>query len=143
VDDSKKINNVTGPKIIIAGAGMMHGGRILHHAVRYLPDSKSRLLIVGFQVEGSLGRRLLDGEKQVQIHGQTVSVNATVQAIGAYSSHGDQHELLNYVETINPKPKKIFITHGEITQSEALSQKLKEKYSFEPIIPNLGESFEI
>lgn len=143
VEESKAINDVKGPKVIIAGAGMMHGGRILHHALRYLPDPKSHLLIVGFQVQGSLGRRLFDGERDVKIFNENVHVNAKIQAIGAYSGHADQAGLLRFISEIKNKPKQIIITHGEVTQSEQLAQKIKEQFSVTPTIPKLGETIEI
>lgn len=139
VVSSKQINSVVGSKIIIAGSGMMEGGRILHHAIRYLPDKKSRLLIVGYQVEGSFGRRLLDGEKVVKIHSQPVRVNAKIQAIGAYSAHADQPKLLHFISQMNTKPKNIFITHGELSQSQALASKIKDEFRINSIIPKFGQ----
>ena len=139
VEASKKINDVKGAKVIIAGSGMMHGGRILHHAKRYLSDPNSALLIVGFQVEGSLGRRLYDGERKVTIHGEKINVKAKIKAIGAYSAHADQNGLLHFIDVMDKKPQKIFITHGELTQSQALSEKIKEKFKIECVIPKFGD----
>lgn len=136
---SKKINEVKGAKIIIAGSGMMHGGRILHHAKRYLSDPNSALLIVGYQVEGSLGRRLYDGERRVAIHGEKIHVKAKIKAIGAYSAHADQNGLLRFIDVMDKKPQKIFITHGELKQSQALSEKIKEKFKINCVIPKFGE----
>ncbi|KKR28679.1 MAG: RNA-metabolising metallo-beta-lactamase, partial [Candidatus Woesebacteria bacterium GW2011_GWA1_39_8] len=90
VVESKSINNVRGPKIIIAGSGMSMGGRILHHEMRYLPDPNSAVLFIGYQVQGSLGRRILDGEKEVKIFGEKIAVNCKIHAIGGYSAHADQ-----------------------------------------------------
>lgn len=139
VESSKKINHVKGPKIIIAGSGMMHGGRILHHAVRYLSDPKSALLIVGFQVQGSLGRRLYDGERKITIRGEKIMVRAKIKAIGAYSAHADQNGLLHFIDVMDKKPKKVFITHGELIQSQALAEKIKERFKIECVIPKYGE----
>lgn len=136
---SKQINSVHGPKIIIAGSGMMHGGRILHHAIRYLPDQNSCLLIVGYQVEGSLGRRLLDGEKHVKIHGTTVNVKAQVKAIGAYSAHADQAGLLGYIDHIKTQPRQIYITHGEFEQQQILATKIQDRFKIVPTIPAFGD----
>ena len=143
VFQSKEINKVTGPKVIIAGAGMMNGGRILHHAKRYLSDPKSMLLIIGYQVVGSMGRRLFDGEKLVKIHGENINVKANIKAIGAYSAHADQPKLIEFIRAINPKPKKIFITHGEPEQATALAEKIKQEFGIETFIPKFGESVEL
>lgn len=143
VQSSKEINNFQGPKIIIAGAGMMSGGRILHHAKRYLPDQKSTLLIVGYQVKGSLGRRLLDGEKQVKIHGEEIFVKASIKAIGAYSAHADKIQLIDFVDAIHPRPNKIFITHGELEQAQGLASEIKKHFSVEATIPKLNDSFSL
>jgi metallo-beta-lactamase family protein len=141
---SKEINRVFGPKIVIAGAGMMHGGRILHHALRYLPDERSQLLIVGFQVNGSLGRRLLDGEKVVKIFKDMVHVKAKINKIGAYSGHADQNGLINFIKKINEQhPKNIFITHGELDQAQELSAKIKEEFSYSNHVPKFGETFDL
>ena len=142
VQASKQINPVKGPKIIMAGAGMMHGGRILHHAIRYLPDDRSMLLIVGYQVEGSIGRRLLDGEKSVKIHGDIVSVHARVKAIGAYSAHADQPGLLHYIDSIAGKPNTIYITHGEYDQQQILAGKITDQFGISTVIPAFGEMFD-
>ncbi|MDE2020764.1 MAG: MBL fold metallo-hydrolase [Patescibacteria group bacterium] len=142
-DESKTINEVKGPKIIIAGAGMMNGGRILHHAKRYLPDPKSQLLIIGYQVENSIGRQLLDGARRVKIHHQIVPVRAKVSAIGAFSAHADQPKLLKFAQAINPPPKKIFITHGEVSQSVALSDELEHRLGIETVVPPFGSVVEL
>ncbi|MEK7604127.1 MAG: MBL fold metallo-hydrolase, partial [Patescibacteria group bacterium] len=92
-EESKQINDVPPPKIILAGSGMSTGGRILHHERRYLSDSRSTILFIGYQVKNSLGRRILDGEKEVSIFGEKVAVNCKVEAIGGYSAHADQNML--------------------------------------------------
>jgi metallo-beta-lactamase family protein len=141
---SKEINNVSGSKIIIAGAGMMHGGRILHHAIRYLPDERSHLLIVGYQVDGSLGRRLLDGDKMVKIFKEMVHVKAKVSKIESYSGHADQNGLLGFVRAIHEHlPNHIFITHGEFEQSQTLAAKIKQEFSIDSTIPEFGKTIEI
>lgn len=140
---SKEINDVHGPKIIIAGAGMLNGGRILHHAKRYLGDEKSTLLIVGYQVVGSMGRRLLDGEKDIKIHGERIAVKANVTAIGAYSAHADSPKLIDYVDAIHPKPQKIFITHGELEQSNILAQELKKHFNVQFEIPKFHSKYNL
>ena len=116
----------------------MKGGRIRYHAKNYLGDYKTQLLIVCYQVAGSLGRQLLNGEKKVVIDGETVKVQAKIRAIGAYSAHADQPKLLHWLGTAKAKPK-IYITHGEIAQAQALAAVLKERY-YDATIPKSGQS---
>lgn len=127
VEESKQINEVPPPKIIIAGSGMMNGGRIQHHLLRYLSDSKNMVLVIAYQSAGTLGRRLLEGEKKVKIYGQEVAVRAEIRAIGAYSAHGDQNKLVEWVKSAKQLPKKIFLVHGEPEAMKALEKRLKKE----------------
>ena len=129
VDDSKRINQTPNPKIIIAGAGMMNGGRILHHAMRYLSDPKSTLLIIGYQASGSLGRKILDGQSPVQVMKERVQVNCKVKAVGAFSAHGDQKKLLNWIGSGEIPPKNICLNHGEPEAMNALAEKIKKNFN--------------
>lgn len=144
-DESKRINDIPAPKIIIAGSGMSIGGRILHHEKRYLSDPNSTILFVGYQVENSLGRKILDGEKEVSIFGEMVSVNCRVEAIGGYSAHADQEMLLRWIRTANLKSKlkKVFIVQGEEESAQALANKVKSDLKIEAVVPSSGESFEL
>lgn len=142
VDDSKAINDAPTPKVIIAGSGMMNGGRILFHAERYLPDLKNTLLIVGYQATGTLGRRLFEGAKMVRIFGKNIEVNAQVKSIGSYSAHADMPQLLEYIGSIS-NTRQVFITHGEIDQSEILKQVIEEKLKISAIIPEKGEIYNL
>jgi len=143
VEESKAINNIKGPKIIIAGSGMMNGGRILHHALRYLGDPKSCLLIVGFQPKGSLGRRLLDGEKSARIYGQEIEVKAEIKQLTAYSAHGDQAKLLSWIKEAKTLPKKIFLSHGDADQILALKEKIETDLQITVETPGFSMSTEI
>lgn len=137
--ESKAINNVAGPKIIIAGSGMSHGGRILHHEQRYLPDPKSTLLIIGYQAYGSLGRQILDGAKSVKIFGNDVAVNCRVEAIGGYSAHADQKQLLQWLSPMRLTLKKLFVVQGEPSASQALARKATEELGIKAEVPNPGQ----
>jgi metallo-beta-lactamase family protein len=143
--ESKKINDVSGPKIIIAGSGMSNGGRILFHEKRYLPDPASLILFVGYQVDGTLGRRILDGEKIVRIMGDSVSVNCQILAIGGYSAHADQNMLTEWAKSIasGGRLKKLFIVQGEEDSSTALSQKIKAETGVETMVPTASQSFDL
>lgn len=143
-EQSKEINNVSGSKIIIAGAGMSQGGRILHHERHYLSDPKSAILFIGYQVQGSLGRQILDGAKtgrpfSVKIFGEEIFVKCKVKAIGGYSAHADQPKLLNWLRPMKLGLKKVFIVQGEEDQAVSLGQKIKDELAIETEMPLKGE----
>ncbi len=143
VNDSKKINNVKGVKMVMAGAGMMNGGRILHHALRYLSDPKSTLIIVGYQAYGTLGRRLYEGAERVTVMGKQVEVKCTIKAIGALSAHGDQKKLMNWINGAKTKPKKVYFIHGESNSATVIAHKVRDELGIDAFVPELGESAEI
>jgi len=122
-EESQALHTQNGSKVIIAGSGMMVGGRIVGHAAFYLPDPSTRLFIVGYQGIGTLGRELMEGVKDVQIEGVKVNVKATVNDTQSMSSHADQGQLMNWISHIK-NVKKVFITHGEDTSRAALSAKI-------------------
>ena len=139
-EDSRAISKVPPPKIIIAGSGMSQGGRILHHEKEYLSDPKSMILFVGYQVKGSLGRRILDGEKQVKIFGEEVLVRAKAVAISGYSAHADQSQLLEWLYPMRLGLKKVFVVQGEEEQAAALAQKIEDELAVSAELPSSGES---
>lgn len=145
VEESKKINDIQPPKVIIAGSGMSQGGRILHHERRYLSDPHSAILFIGYQAEGSLGRRILDGAKEVKIFGEMVRVDCVVEAIGGYSAHADQAALLQWISegAKSGKLKKVFVVQGEPTAADILAEKIKESFSVEAVVPDQGSTFEL
>ncbi len=142
-EDSKTINDAARPKVIIAGSGMMNGGRILHHLVRYLGDDRSTVLIIGFQAEGTLGRRLYEGERRVTVLGQRVEVRATIESIGAYSAHADQNKLVRWVGEAARRPKHVYCVHGDEGASVALATRLKNEFNLQADVPRQGESVSI
>lgn len=140
--ESIEINGVNEPCIVIAGNGMCSAGRIKHHIANNIEDEKNTILFVGFQVEGTLGYWIQKGEKHVHLLGKEVVVNAKVESIEGFSAHADKVGLLKWLKNFSPKPKKVFIIHGDLEQQEALSKTLaKEKY--ESYIPSLNEEIEI
>lgn len=143
VEESKAIRAVPAPKIIVAGSGMSHGGRIIYHEVEYLSDPNSTLLMIGYQVRGSLGRRLLDGERTVKILGQIVHVKARILQISGYSAHADQKRLMEWVEPMRLSLKKLFIVQGEEESADVLAQKIRDEYAINAIVPSPGESVEL
>ncbi len=141
--DSKMINDAPFPKIIIAGSGMMHGGRIQHHLVRYLSKKNSTVFIVGFQASGTLGRQIYSGEKRVKILGESVGVKANIVSIGSFSAHGDQHKLLNWLKGAKTLPKHVYCTHGEEDACAALATRVTEKLRIPAEVPRFEETITI
>jgi len=142
-EDSKKLNDVEGPCVILAGAGMCNGGRILHHLKANLPRLETHVLIVGFQSDGSLGRRLVNGEKLVRIHGEEVMVNAKVHTLNGFSAHAGQTELLKWFEPLGARKPTVVLTHGENPQRNALAARLRERFGISARLPQLGEIIEV
>lgn len=139
-EESKAINDVPPPKVIIAGAGMSNGGRILHHERRYLPDPKSTILFVGYQSPGTLGRQILDGAQSVKIFGEEIPVRCRVRQISGYSAHADQPRLLDWLRPMRYTLKKVFVVQGELPAREALAQKIRDELAVEAVIPHAEES---
>lgn len=134
-EESKSINDVKPPKIIIAGSGMSHGGRILHHERRYLSDPQSAIVIIGYQATGSLGRQILDGAQTVRIFGEDIPVKCHVKNIPAYSAHADQPQLLNWLRPQKQNLKMVFVAQGEEIESNALSQKIRDEMAVQTETP--------
>ena len=126
VEDSKKLNDRAGPAIIISASGMATGGRILHHLKHRLPDPKNTILFVGYQAEGTRGRRLLAGEKEIRIYGELVKVSAQVAAVSGFSAHGDWRELMRWMSGFRAPPKQTFLVHGEAPALEALRDRVAQ-----------------
>jgi len=135
VEESKALNTLTKPAMIIAGSGMCTGGRIKHHLVNNISRPESTILFVGYQAEGTLGRYILDGGKSVRIHGQPRSVHARVAQIHGFSAHADRDELLKWLSKLSVNPKHVFITHGEVKAAERFQEFLREKTGFETSVP--------
>jgi metallo-beta-lactamase family protein len=142
-DESKTINDAPKPKVIIAGSGMMNGGRIQHHLVRYLSDKTTTVLIVGYQANGTLGRDLYEGKKTVNVLQEQVHVNATITSIGAYSAHADQRILVSWVEGAEKLPGQILVTHGEEGSAVALATYFQEEVGVPAKAPHFGDTIEI
>ncbi|MFA6160664.1 MAG: MBL fold metallo-hydrolase [Patescibacteria group bacterium] len=142
-DESKIINESPQPKVIIAGSGMMNGGRILHHLVRYLSDKNSTLLVIGFQAHGTLGHKLYQGQTRVNVLNEQIDVKAKVVSIGAYSAHADQRMLLDWIKSSPKPPKRVYCTHGEEAASAALATCIEEELKITADVPRMGEMIEI
>lgn len=142
-EESKSINEVPAPKIIMAGSGMSTGGRILHHERRYLPDPKSTLLMVGYQAPGSLGRMLQDGAREVMLFGEKIPVCARILMLQGYSAHPDRDWLLNFVDKSRDSLEKVFAIHGEPASALFLVQRVRDYLGVEAFAPRYGETYEL
>lgn len=143
VKESHAIAGVSGPKIIIAGAGMSHGGRIRGHEKRYLEEKTTTLLLVGYQSVGSLGRLLQDGAKHITIDKKKIRVRAQIARIRGYSGHADTNQLVDFVATGGDRAKQIFVTMGEERASLFLVQRLRDYLGVNAVAPSLHEEVEI
>ena len=142
-DESKALNASNESAIIISASGMCEVGRIKHHLKHHLWEPNSTILFVGYQAPGTLGRKLVDGEKKVKIFGEEIAVNARIEYIEGYSGHADQEWLLNFVYSFIKKPNHIFLVHGVPEGQEVLKQKLEETTEIPVIIPEYGESYDL
>jgi metallo-beta-lactamase family protein len=141
--DSRALNDVQGPCLIMAGAGMCTGGRIIHHLRHNLPVKGTEVLMVGYQSARSLGRQLVDGEPEVRIFGERIPVRATVSTMGGFSAHADQKGLLDWVGAVAPSRPRLIVTHGEDRARGVFSELTASKFGLKPDCPNLGDVIEI
>ncbi|OGY66201.1 MAG: hypothetical protein A3A04_02310 [Candidatus Harrisonbacteria bacterium RIFCSPLOWO2_01_FULL_40_28] len=142
-EESKAINDIPAPKVIIAGSGMSHGGRIVHHERRYLSDPKSTIVFVGYQAAGSLGRHILEGRKVVRIAGEDVQVHCRVVSVPGYSAHADQAQLIDWLTSMRQSLKKVFVVQGEEIPAITLARKIRDELAINTHIPELGEKVEL
>lgn len=139
-EESKAINNLSGPFILISASGMVTGGRVLHHLKLRLPDPRTTVLFVGFQAEGTRGRALQDGKKEIKMLGEMVPVRARIKTIDGFSAHADQQESLRWLGNFKEAPKQTFVIHGEPPASAALANLIREKLKWEVRVPRNSET---
>jgi len=143
-EESKRLNNATGARVIISASGMMTGGRVLHHALRLVPDPEATVVFVGYQAAGTTGRRIQDGEREVKIMGQRVPVRCRIAKIGGFSAHADWQEVLHWLEGMQGGvPRQTFLTHGEPEAANAMAGHIKEKFGWNVHVPQYGERVEL
>ncbi len=142
VEESKAINSITSGAIIIAGSGMLNGGRVLHHLKHNLWREECALVFVGFQPAGTLGRRIIEGAESIKIFGEDIAVRAKVYTINGFSSHADQSGLLEWL-SFTGKPERVFLVHGEEEKLQVLSKAVQEDLGFKTHIPGFGEVLEL
>jgi len=139
VSDSKAINHIRGTVIIIAGSGMCTGGRIKHHLVQNIGRPESTVLFVGYQAQGTLGREIMEGEKEVRILGQPRRVKAKIVQIHGFSAHADRDELLEWISALKKPPRYVFVTHGEEEAAHAFAELLSRKHKWDISVPDYKE----
>ena len=143
VEESKALNGMRGPAVIVAASGMAESGRILHHLINGIGDHRNLVLFVGFQAEHTLGRRILSGQEVVKILGDEYPVRAEVEAIGGYSAHADRNELRAWVRRLGGPVRRAFVVHGEPNALGAMATILREEGVRDVVIPKHGEAFEL
>jgi metallo-beta-lactamase family protein len=142
-DESRAINDVRGACLVMAGAGMCNGGRIVHHLRANLWKPSTQVLIVGYQGHGSLGRRLVDGEKEVKIFSEKIAVKATIHTLGGFSAHAAQTDLMHWFDVIAPSKPRVVLTHGEDDQRAALAKFIQQRHRLPSKLPKMGEVIKI
>jgi metallo-beta-lactamase family protein len=139
VEDSKRLNQLHGPAIIISASGMATGGRIMHHLANRLSDSNTLVLFTGYQAEQTLGRDLINGAKSVSIFGERISVSARVTTLTNFSAHADQREILDWLKQMPKPPKRLFLTHGEDGPRAVLKALIEKELGWNVAMPKLNE----
>jgi metallo-beta-lactamase family protein len=137
-EDSKQINFIERPKVIISASGMCEAGRIRHHLKHNLWREECTILFVGYQAGGTLGRRILEGEKEVKLFGETIEVRARIESLKGISGHADLDGLLNWLEGFKKTPKRVFVVHGEDTVTEEFARTVEEKFGCPAFAPFPG-----
>jgi len=140
-EDSKAIDARSGPMLIISASGMATGGRILHHLVRFMPDARNTILLVGFQSAGTRGRALLDGAEELKIFGDYIRVGARIAKIDGLSAHADWSEIVAWLDQSGVRPEQVFVNHGEPSAADAMRRRLADHFDWTVTLPHHGERF--
>ena len=142
-EDSKALNAINGPCMIIAGAGMCNGGRIVHHLRHNLPNPRTSVLLVGYQARGTRGAQLVAGSETVRIFGEDIPVKARIVTMGGFSAHAGQAGLVEWFGALAESGPRVALTHGEPEFCEVLADLLREKYAVQTVVPKLHEALEL
>lgn len=141
--ESKKLNDLHGPMVIISASGMCEQGRILHHLWNNIEDPRNTILITGFQAADTLGRKLIEKWPEVRVFGEPKRVRAEISSLDELSGHADQKELLDWIQPLAPSLRKVFLVHGEPQQAQILAKLLNSRYGLEVVVPHPGEPFDL
>lgn len=142
-DESKEIDNKSGPKIIISASGMATGGRVLHHLKVFAPHHNNTILFTGYQAEGTRGANILAGKRAIKIHGEVIPINAHIENLTNTSAHADYEELIQWLKGFTSPPRKVFITHGEAQAALALQEHIENEFNWNTTIPKYNEKFSL
>jgi metallo-beta-lactamase family protein len=142
-EESKRLNDEKGARIIISASGMLTGGRVLHHAMRMLPDRNATIVFVGYQAAGTTGRRVQDGEREVRIMKNWIPVNCRIAKVEGFSAHADWKAVLRWLEGLKVTPKMVFTTHGEPEAAEAMAGHIRERFGWNVVVPHYEQTIEL
>ncbi len=142
-DESKKLNSMSGARIIISASGMLTGGRVLHHAMRVLQDENATIVFVGYQAAGTTGRRIIDGQREVKIMKHWIPVRCNVEKVDGFSAHADWQAVLRWLSGLKNTPKMVFTTHGEPEAAEAMAGHIRDRFGWDVMVPQYTHSYEL
>jgi metallo-beta-lactamase family protein len=142
-DQSKAINNVKTPCIIVSASGMVSGGRVLHHLEQRLPDARNAVILAGFQAQGTRGRALQEGAKSLRLFGQEVQVKAEIVTMGQFSAHAGKSELMRWLGKLPSPPKQTYLTHGEPAAAQALQRAIQETLKWKAAVARYLDTVEL
>ncbi|HUR99182.1 MAG TPA: MBL fold metallo-hydrolase [Pyrinomonadaceae bacterium] len=142
-DESKRLNDMKGTRIIISASGMMTGGRVLHHAMRVLPNEDATVIFVGYQAAGTTGRRIQDGEREVRIMKNQIPVRCHVEKVEGFSAHADWKAVIRWLEGLSQAPKTVFTTHGEPDAAAAMAQHIRDRFGWNVTVPQYEQNVEL
>ncbi len=142
-EESKRLNDMKGARIIVSASGMMTGGRVMHHAMRILPNENATLIFVGYQAAGTTGRRIQDGEREVRIMKNWIPVRCRVERVEGFSAHADWKAVLRWLEGLPNTPKTVFTTHGEPDAAEAMAEHIRERFGWNVVVPQYEQTIDL
>jgi metallo-beta-lactamase family protein len=142
-EESKQLNQMRGARIIISASGMLTGGRVLHHAMRILPDEDATLIFVGYQAAGTTGRRIQNGEREVRIMNQWIPVRCHVERVEGFSAHADWNAVLRWLSGLPNTPKAVFTTHGEPDSAHEMAKHIRDEFGWKVVVPEYEQTIEL
>ena len=132
-----------GARIVISASGMLTGGRVLHHAIKILPNENATVIFVGYQAAGTTGRRIQNGEREVKIMKNWVPVRCHIERVEGFSAHADWKAVLRWLSGLNAPPKMVFTTHGEPEAAEAMAGHIRERFGWNVVVPQYEQTIEL
>ena len=142
-DESKRVNDMKGARIIISASGMLTGGRVLHHAMRILPNENATVIFVGYQAHGTTGRRIMNGEREVKIMKNWIPVRCHVEKVEGFSAHADWKAVLRWLSGLEQAPRAVFTTHGEPEAAQAMAGHIRDRFGWNVVVPEYEQTIEL